>query len=106
MDENNKRQEGNIEVSETVLITFVEKTLGEFQGISLSRKKKSVKISKTDEGTAIDIGIDASYGTNIPEMVRKAQKEIKTRIGEYTGVTVKEVNVTVEGLNIEEMIKK
>lgn len=106
MEEKNNPQEGSIEVSESVIMTFVEKTIGEFKGISLSRKKKTIKISKGDEGTIIDIGIDASYGTNIPDVVRKAQKAIKDRIKEYTGVTVKQVNVIVEGLNIEELIKK
>lgn len=106
MEEKNNRSDGNIEVSESVLTTFVEKTVGEFKGLTLSRKKKSVKISRAEDGTTIDIGVDAAYGTNIPDVVRKVQREIKDRISEYAGVAVKEVNVTVEGLNIEEIVKK
>ena len=101
-----KTQDGSIEVSETVLITFVEKTVGEFSGVFLSRKKKSVKITRSDTGSTIDLGLDVNYGTNIPETVREIQKAVKERITGLAGVKVNEVNVVVEGLNIEELIKK
>jgi uncharacterized alkaline shock family protein YloU len=98
--------EGNIEISESVLITFVEKTVGEFDGISLSRRRKSVKVTRSDDGSTIDLGLDVNYGTNIPEIVKELQAAVKERITKLAGVNVKEVNVVVEGLNIEELITK
>jgi uncharacterized alkaline shock family protein YloU len=98
--------DGNIEISESVLVTFVEKTVGEFEGIALSRRRKSVKVTRSDEGSTIDLGLDVNYGTNIPEIVKELQAAVKERITKLAGVNVKEVNVVVEGLNIEELIKK
>ncbi|MDX1359151.1 MAG: Asp23/Gls24 family envelope stress response protein [Clostridia bacterium] len=98
--------EGNIEVSEAVLITFVEKTVGEFDGISLSRKRKSVKVTKSDSGCTIDMGLDVNYGVNIPEIVKQLQAAVTERITKLAGVKVREVNVVVEGLNIEDLITK
>lgn len=99
-------EDGNIEISEAVLITFVEKTVDEFEGISLSKRRKSVKVTRSDNGSTIDLGLDVNYGTNIPETVKKLQAEVKDRITKLAGINVKEINVVVEGLNLENFIKK
>jgi len=98
--------DGNIEISEAVLITFVEKTVGEFEGIALSRRRKSIKVTRSDSGSTIDLGLDVNYGTDIPKTVKELQAAVKERITKLAGVKVNEVNVVVEGLNIEELIKK
>ncbi len=99
-------EDGNIEISEAVIITFVEKTVGEFEGISLSKRRKSVRVTKSDNGSTIDLGLDVNYGTNIPETIKKLQAEVKDRITKLAGIKVKEINVVVEGLNLENFIKK
>lgn len=106
MSEKNNFPDGKIEVSDSVLVTFVEKTIGEINGISLGRRKRTVKIARHEAGCTIDIGLDVNYGTDIPETVRILQKSVKERITKLAGVQVSEVNVVVEGLNIEELIKK
>lgn len=105
MDEKVK-SDGNIEVSDSVLITFVEKSIGEIDGISPSKKRKPVKVSKKENSCSIDIGIDVSYGIEIPGVVKSLQKLVKERISTLAGMTVESVNVVVAGLNIEELIKK
>jgi len=99
-------KDGSIEVSEAVLITFVEKTVGEINGISLSRRRKTIKITRSDAGATIDLGLDVNFGIVIPEVVKELQTAIKERIVKLAGVKVIEVNVVVEGLNIEELIKR
>lgn len=106
MSHDSTTKDGNIEVSEAVLITFIEKTVGEFEGIYLSRRRKTIKITRSEAGAVIDLGLDVKYGTNIPEIVKVLQSEVKERITNLAGVKVIEVNVVVEGLNIEELIKK
>lgn len=98
--------DGNIEISEAVIISFVEKTVSEFDGISLSKRRKSVKVTRSDVSNTIDLGLEVNYGTNIPMVVRELQTSIKERIVKLAGLNVNEVNVVVEGLNIEELIKK
>lgn len=106
MSGNERYPDGNLEVSESVLIAYVEKTIGEFTGITLSKRKKAVKITRTDDGNIIDIGLDVKYGVKIPEIVKALQQTVVERIMKLAGVEVKEVNVLVEGLNIEELIKR
>lgn len=98
--------DGNIEVSDSVLITFVEKAIGEVKGLSPSKKRKSVKISRKENSCSIEIGVDVYYGVEIPETVRTLQKLVKERITLMAGLQVDGVNVVVAGLNIEELIKK
>ena len=99
-------KDGNIEISESVLITFVEKTVGEFDGIYLSRRRKTIKITRTEESASIDLGLDVNYGIDIPVVVKELQYALKERIMKLAGINITEVNVVVEGLNIEELIKK
>ncbi|MFO7610956.1 MAG: Asp23/Gls24 family envelope stress response protein [Clostridia bacterium] len=106
MEDEVKVPDGNIEISEAVIMTYVEKTIGEFNGLSIGKKKKSIKITRSEGGSTIDIGLDVNYGVAIPETVRELQREIKERLMKLAGMQVKEVNVIVEGLNIEELIKK
>lgn len=99
-------KDGNIEISETVLMTYVEKTVEEFEGISLSKRRKAVKITKAEDSSSIDIALDVSYGTVIPDTVKELQAAVKERIIKLAGVNVSKVNVVVEGLNLDELIKK
>ena len=99
-------KDGNLEISEAVLITFVEKTVGEFDGISLSRRRKTIKITRADSGCTIDLGLDVNYGTDIPQVAKELQASIKECITKLAGVKVAQVNIIVEGLNLEELIKK
>ncbi len=99
-------KDGNLEISEAVLITFVEKTVGEFDGISLSRKRKTIKVTRADSRCTIDMGLDVNYGTDIPQVVKELQAMVKERITKLAGVKVNQVNVVIEGLNLEELIKK
>lgn len=101
-----KTNDGNLEISEAVLMTYVEKTVGEFDGISISHKRKAIKVTRSDSGNSIDLGLDVNYGTIIPAVVKDLQKAVKERITKLAGVRIDAVNVVVEGLNLEELIKK
>ncbi len=98
--------DGNIEVSDSVLITYIEKAIGEVEGLSPSKKRKTVKISRKDNACSIEIGVDAYYGVEIPSTVRVLQRLVKERLTVLAGLQVEEVSVVVAGLNIEELIKK
>ncbi len=105
MDEK-QNSEGNIEVSDAVLVTYVEKAIGEVEGLSPSKKRKPVRITRKENACSIEIGVDVYYGVEIPETVRNLQRLVKERITMLAGLQVEEVNVVVSGLNIEELIKK
>lgn len=105
MDEN-RNPDGNIEVSDSVLITFVDKTIGEVEGIHPSKKRKPVRIARKENSCVIEICIDVNYGIEIPDVVKELQKLVKERISKLAGLKVDGVNVEVAGLNIEELIKR
>ncbi len=99
-------KDGNIEVSDGVIITFVEKVVTEIKGISISKKKKSIKVTTYDGGKKIDCFLEVNYGVIIPEVVSTLQSEVKKTIKIMTGVNVTEFNVIIDSLNIDTLLEK
>lgn len=61
---------------------------------------KGVKVDINNDTTAIDTYIIVEYGTNIGEIARKLQENIKNSVETMTGLNVEAVNVYVQGVNI------
>lgn len=75
------------------------------QGFSemLGRKNltKGVKAEVGTEEAAIDVYVTMKYGVKIQAVANEIQLSIKNAIENMTGLTVKEVNVYVQGIEIE-----
>ncbi len=74
-------------------------------GISevLSGKKnlaKGIKVDVGEKDTKIDVNIIVEYGTRIPEVAYEIQTKVKKAVETMTGLKVVEVNVHVQGVNI------
>jgi len=74
-------------------------------GISevLSGKKnfaKGIKVDVGEKETKIDVNIIVEYGTRIPEVAYEIQTKVKKAVETMTGLKVLEVNVHVQGVNI------
>lgn len=106
MNNENINKDGNIEVSESVIITFVEKVVTEIKGISISKKKKSIKVTTVEGGKKIDCFLEVNYGVIIPEVVKTLQSEAKKTIKLMTGVVITEFNVVIDSLNIDTLLEK
>ena len=73
-------------------------------GEVLSGKKnlaKGIKVDSEDEKVKIDVNIIVEYGTRIPDVAFEIQNRVKKSIENMTGLKVTEVNVHVQGVNIE-----
>lgn len=74
-------------------------------GISeiLGRKNltKGVKVQVGEKETSIDINIIVEYGARIPDVSWEIQKRVKKAVESMTGLKVVEVNIHVQGVNIE-----
>lgn len=73
-------------------------------GEVLSGKKnlaKGIKVDSEDEKVKIDVNIIVEYGTRIPDVAFEIQNRVKRSIENMTGLKVTEVNVHVQGVNIE-----
>ncbi len=62
---------------------------------------KGVKVEVGNEEAAVDLYVIIDYGTCIHEVARSMQDNVKKAIESMTGLRVVEVNVHVQGVNIE-----
>lgn len=69
--------------------------------LSGSQIPKGVKINLTGRNVAIDISVIIEYNIFIPETARNIQENVKRAVENMTGLTVSEVNVFIQGVQIE-----
>lgn len=70
---------------------------------ALGRKNlsKGVKVEAGEKEAAIDLYIIVEYGYRIPEVAWSIQERVKKVVEEMTGLNVIEVNIHIQGVNIE-----
>lgn len=75
---------------------------------ALGRKNlsKGVKVEAGEKQAAIDLYIIVEYGFRIPEVAWSIQEKVKKVVEEMTGLNVVEVNIHIQGVNIEREHKK
>ena len=109
--------ENGIEISNDVIAVIAGVAVSEVRGVAsmqggfasgigevLSGKKnlaKGIKVDSEDEKVKIDVNIIVEYGTRIPDVAFEIQNRVKKSIENMTGLKVAEVNVHVQGVNIE-----
>lgn len=121
-DLNNKTNEyGQIKIADEVVgiiaglaATEVKGVAGMSGGIAggisemLGRKNlaKGVKVEVGEKEAAIDLYIIVEYGAKIPEVAWEIQESVKNAVQTMTGLNVVEVNIHVQGVNIEKETKE
>lgn len=100
------KSESTIEVSESVIITFVEKVVEQIRGVKVFKKKKPIRVTNVENKKKIDLSLEVNYGIIIPEVIKKLQKEIIETIKTMTGIDIIKVDVTIDGLNIASILEK
>jgi len=75
---------------------------------ALGRKNlsKGVKVEVGEKEAAIDLYIIVEYGYRIPEVAWNIQERVKSAVEEMTGLSVVEVNIHIQGVNIEREHRK
>lgn len=64
--------------------------------------KEGVKLSRDKEGNiSLDVYIRVKYGTKIPQLAWELQRKIQEDIKNKTDVLVSDINVHVEGVDLE-----
>lgn len=66
----------------------------------LGRKSsgKGVKIRRLDDGLSLDLYVIMEFGVCIPEVALEVQRSVKAAVERLTGLSILEVNVTVQGI--------
>ncbi|AEV68664.1 Asp23/Gls24 family envelope stress response protein [Acetivibrio clariflavus] len=124
MDENvqgNNIEIGNIKISEEVVAIIAGVAAMDVPGVAgmsggiaggiaeiLGRKNlsKGVKVEVGEKEAAIDLYIIVEYGCRIPDVSWDIQEKVKKAVETMTGLNVVEVNIHVQGVNIEKEIRR
>lgn len=75
---------------------------------ALGRKtmSKGVKVEVGEKEAAIDLYVIIEYGARIPEVAWNIQEKVKDAVETMTGLNVIEVNIHIQGVNIEKEVSK
>ena len=111
------RSEGNIHISEDVIVELAKKTIlgisnihpahrGIASKLGLGRKMGDGVRVVVEDGKIPTMTVDAyilvKYGHRIPDLAWDVQEKIKANLERYTGYIVKAVNINVQGIYLEE----
>lgn len=104
--------EGNLHISEDVVISVVIGTAKEIEGVyavapatavSNYMKKggnRGVKVTFSDGELIVDMSMIVQYGVRIPELAEKVQQAVAASVEAMTGYRVAQVNIQVTGVHL------
>ena len=72
---------------------------GKFGAKNLS---KGVKVEVADDIAMVELAINMQYGYSIPKTCKQVQEKVMQAINSMTGLTVKQVNVRIAGVSLEQ----
>lgn len=72
---------------------------GKFGAKNLS---KGVKVEVADDIAMFELAINMKYGYSIPKTCKQVQEKVMQAINSMTGLTVKQVNVRIAGVSLEQ----
>ena len=121
MDKENELVEVNVEneqggegirIANDVIAAIANKSASEVPGVfSMSggisdvfgkKMSRGIKVESGEKNTKIDVNIIVEYGVRIPDIAFEIQNRVKKAVESMTGLTVQEVNVHVQGVNLLE----
>ena len=118
---NDEREFGSIKISNEVIATIAGIAATEVEGVAgksmgftggitemlgMKNLTNGVKVEIANRVAKIDISIVVEYGVDISTTARKVQENIKKSVETMTDLLVPEVNVNIQGVNIEKETKE
>lgn len=70
--------------------------------LGMKKLSKGVRVKIEKDAIIVDLAIELEYGVSVPEISSKVQDWVKTAIENMTGLKVKEVNVRVAGVAVDD----
>ena len=114
--DNNINDYGTVRIADDVVAIIAEIAAKEVKGIVgmsggiadsiteiLGKKSpsKGIKVEVGDKETAIDLYVIVEYGVRIPDIAWQVQENVKKAVETMTGLNVVEVNIHIQGVNID-----
>jgi len=112
----NALEHGNVNISDDVIGIITSIAAAEIEGVNgltggfaedLAEKfgvknlKKGVKVDIEDDVVVVDLNIVVDFGIKIPDVAWKVQESVKSAVETMTGLSVKAVNIHVQGINMD-----
>ena len=109
-------ESGNINISDDVINIITSIATSEIEGVSglhgsftedivgifgKKNQSKGVKVQIDEQVVILDLSVVVDFGVKIPDIAWKIQENVKSAVESMTGLTVKEVNIHVHGINIK-----
>ncbi|NLN49404.1 MAG: Asp23/Gls24 family envelope stress response protein [Clostridiales bacterium] len=120
-NEDTIKEYGSVKISDDVVAIIAELAAREVKGIigmsggiadsiteMLGKKNpaKGIKVEVGEKETAIDLYVVVEYGVKIPDVAWQVQENVKKAVETMTGLSVVEVNIHIQGVNIDKDIKE
>ncbi len=93
-------------IAESIIIVKIANTIDLFDTVKLTKKRKSVKITDTDKFKGVEVFLDIDYGIVIPQTVKILQQAIASVLKNDLDIVLDSIDVTVEGVNIDNLEKR
>lgn len=108
---------GSVKISDEVIAAIAGLAAAEIDGVAgmsgglvgdisemLGKKTfaKGVKVETTGKNVTLDLFIVVKYGVKIPELAASVQANVKKAVEYATGLSVKSVNIHVQGVSFKE----
>ena len=118
---NDEKEFGSIKISNEVIATIAGIAATEVEGVAgksmgftggitemlgMKNLTKGAKVEITNRVAKIDISIVVEYGVDIATTGKNVQENIKKSVETMTDLLVPEVNVNIQGVNIEKETKE
>jgi len=87
---------GRLSISETALLQMIMHCIAEFNDYI---KVEKIVLKNQRVGYSVLIGLCAPFGMHLPGTVTELQEYIIKNIDKFTGITLKEVSITVETIS-------
>ena len=65
-----------------------------------ARRPKALRVSREGDGVTFDVGVNVEYGKNLLTLSQSAQRAVTENVEIMTGLKVRAVNITVQGLSL------
>ncbi|RJF71756.1 Asp23/Gls24 family envelope stress response protein [Deinococcus cavernae] len=103
-----------VEISKNVLMDIATTTLEGIEGTEIAsaplkvgevlrnqqsaRKPRALKVTREGNEVTVDVGLNVDYGLNLVKVSQHAQRAVCENIELMTGLKVRSVNVSVQGV--------
>lgn len=106
---------GEVQIADEVVAVIAGLAATEVKGVSatsgnvtneiagkLGKKNlsKGVKVTVNEDTVTVDMALTLEYGYGVREIASQVQEKVKNAIDNMTGLTVRDVNIRIAGVNI------